>query len=84
MPAFAIAVGTTSTTLLAANPSRSAFAIINPPGSGQTIWVNVDGIAAVSAPPSVPVVQGDSFTWRGTRAVTGIAAGSATITVLEH
>lgn len=82
--ATAVTVTATSGTILAANSSRAGYAIINPPSSGQTVWVNIDGATATAAPPCIPIAQGDSFTWRGGGVVTAIAGGSVTITVAEH
>lgn len=82
--ATAVSVTASSGAVLAANPGRTGYCIINPPSSGQTVWVNIDGGTATAAPPCVPIAEGDSFTWRGTGAVTGIAGGSVTITVAEH
>ena len=80
----AASVTGTSSVILASNSGRAGYSIINPPASGQTVWINIDGNAATAAPPCVPIAEGDSFTWRGTGEVTAIAGGAVTITVAEH
>jgi hypothetical protein len=54
-----IAVGGTPQTLLATNPSRGGWTIINT--SASVLWINELGVPATGAAPSIPVSPGQEY-----------------------
>lgn len=85
MPApIAVAVATTSTDLLPDNPARAGFFVQNPSTSLGTVWVRLDGGAAVLAPPCVEVKPGGFFSGVGIGKVTAIADVATTVTAGER
>jgi hypothetical protein len=77
-------VTTSSSEILPARDGRAGFVISNPPGSGATVWINVEGGAATTTAGSTPIAEGDSFAWRGTGAVNAIAGSNVSVNVVEH
>lgn len=80
----AVAVATTSTTILAANANRTGFIIVN--NSTVTIFVKLGSGATVA--DSIPIARGASWTMTGDRVYSGIitgivASGTADVRVSE-
>ena len=84
MPASTAAVTGTSSTILAANSSRSSWTVQNSSASGQTVWVHTEGATATLAAPSIEIPAGKEWTDTTKGAITAIATGSVTVTVLER
>ncbi len=58
-----VTCGAVTTALLAASSATQFILIKVPAAATATVWVNVAGVAAVAAPPSVDLIAGQSMLW---------------------
>jgi len=87
----ALVAGATAEVALAANPDRVYLAIFNiddDVDTGETLWFNLDGTAAIATVGSIPLLPGASFIMEGAVVHTGVVSVIATTighkyTVLE-
>lgn len=76
-------VTTSSSVIIEPNGARSVYVVQNPPGSGQTVYIQ-EGQAATATSASLALAAGDSYTGRGGAAVHAIATGSVSVTIKEY